>query len=70
MARACVAVTKEPPQGAIIDYIENGELLPADVVRQRDTTLEIYYQTQRDYVSNQGLSLSEFYDWWKEALGR
>ncbi|MGV0835646.1 hypothetical protein [Mycolicibacterium thermoresistibile] len=70
MARACVAVTKEPPQGAIIDYIENGELLPPDVVRQRDTTLEIYYQTQRDYVSNQGLSLSEFYDWWKEALGR
>lgn len=70
MAIGCLSVAEEPPRGRITDYIENGKLMPPEDVLRRDKTLEAYYQSQRDYVANQGLSTADFYDWWRKAFNR
>ncbi|EKF22097.1 hypothetical protein C731_3969 [Mycolicibacterium hassiacum DSM 44199] len=67
MAEACLAVAGEPPQGCIVDYLDGGRLLPPAVVLDRESSLESYYQSQRDYVTNLGLDVSDFYAVWNKA---
>jgi hypothetical protein len=69
MASACLRAAKAPPEGRITDYIENGQLMSPDQVAQRDSTLENYYQSLRDYIGYMGIDTSNYSRWYDEARG-
>ncbi|MCT7661769.1 hypothetical protein [Mycobacterium deserti] len=70
MADACLSVAKAPPQGPVVRFISNSTLLSPDAAMRLDPSLEDYFQSQRDYLAYQGLSLEDFSDAYDEARGR
>lgn len=69
MAAACLAVAKDPPQGAITRFIDNGVLQSPEVAQKLDIGLEDYFQSQRDYLGAQGIDVTQFSKAYKIAIG-